>query len=41
MERRRVDAETFGEEVDVDEIADDVLGKRSSYVVGTWLWSKT
>ncbi|KAG8382775.1 hypothetical protein BUALT_Bualt05G0112400 [Buddleja alternifolia] len=34
MEKRRIDAETRGEAVDVDKIVDDVLGKRSSYIVG-------
>ncbi|KAG8383121.1 hypothetical protein BUALT_Bualt05G0151800 [Buddleja alternifolia] len=34
MEKRRIDAETRGEVVDVDKIVDDVLGKRSSYIVG-------
>ncbi|KAG8387545.1 hypothetical protein BUALT_Bualt02G0032300 [Buddleja alternifolia] len=34
MENRKIDAETRGEIVDVDKIADDVLGKRSSYIVG-------
>ncbi|KAG8388853.1 hypothetical protein BUALT_Bualt02G0168200 [Buddleja alternifolia] len=34
MENRKIDAETRGEIVDVDKIAHDVLGKRSSYIVG-------
>ncbi|KAG8364906.1 hypothetical protein BUALT_Bualt18G0047200 [Buddleja alternifolia] len=34
MEKRRIDAETRDEVVDVDKIVDDVLGKRSSYIVG-------
>ncbi|KAG8386668.1 hypothetical protein BUALT_Bualt03G0173000 [Buddleja alternifolia] len=34
MEKRRIDAETRGETVDVDKIVDDVLGKRPSYKVG-------
>ncbi|KAG8390567.1 hypothetical protein BUALT_Bualt01G0096900 [Buddleja alternifolia] len=34
MEKRRIDAETRGEAVDVDKIVDDVLGKRLSYIVG-------
>ncbi|KAG8390573.1 hypothetical protein BUALT_Bualt01G0097500 [Buddleja alternifolia] len=34
MEKRRIDVETRGETVDVDKIVDDVLGNRSSYIVG-------
>ncbi|KAG8377275.1 hypothetical protein BUALT_Bualt08G0012400 [Buddleja alternifolia] len=34
MEKRRIDAETRGEVVDVDKIVDDTLGKRLSYIVG-------
>ncbi|KAG8383594.1 hypothetical protein BUALT_Bualt04G0030100 [Buddleja alternifolia] len=34
MEKRKIDAETRGETVDVDKIVDDVLGKRSSYIAG-------
>ncbi|XP_012853077.1 PREDICTED: uncharacterized protein LOC105972649 isoform X1 [Erythranthe guttata] len=34
MERRRTEVEESGEKVDADKIADDVLGKRSSYIVG-------
>ncbi|KAG8383906.1 hypothetical protein BUALT_Bualt04G0062800 [Buddleja alternifolia] len=34
MEKRRVDAETTANDVDIEEIVDGVLGKRSSYIVG-------
>ncbi|KAG8362617.1 hypothetical protein BUALT_BualtUnG0057900 [Buddleja alternifolia] len=34
MENRKIDAETRGEIVDVGKIADNVLGKRSSHIIG-------